>query len=141
RAGAVLRLALERAGTGGAGARSAGEDRLQRAGPVVRRPSAAVRARGPGLRDARRAAHGRVLELLGEARRNARAGAPPRLADRVLHAPRAPGAAAAAVGGGGVERGGALAHRHGDGWVRGGLLRDAVAPYGACLCKAGECPR
>src|SRR5438309_136767 len=81
--------------------------------------------------------NGRVLELRRNARGDARAGAPPRRADRVLHAPRASRAATAAVGGGRVERGGALAHRHGDGRVWGGLLCDAAQEHGPRLCKTG----
>src|SRR5207249_62944 len=91
---ALLRVAFERTGASGDRARFPREDRVQRAGSVVRSTPPALRARRPGLRHARRAAHGGLLELLGKARRDARARAAPRLAHGVLHAARAPRAAA-----------------------------------------------
>src|SRR2546427_536093 len=60
---------------------------------------AVVRPRGAGLPDSRRAPHGDLFELLGEACRHAGAGAPPRLAHGVLYAARAPGAATLPGGG------------------------------------------
>src|SRR5712671_4181266 len=53
-----VRVALERAGTGGSGARAARQDRLLGAGSAVRPAPAVVRPGGAGLPDSRRAPHG-----------------------------------------------------------------------------------
>src|SRR2546428_37505 len=90
---------LVRAGTGGSGARAARQDRLLGAGSAVRPAPAVVRPGGAGLPDSRRAPHGDLFELLGEACRHAGVGATPRLAHGVLYAARAPGAAKLPGGG------------------------------------------
>src|SRR5213076_1039827 len=97
---------------------------------LVRPAPAVVRSGGARLPDSGIAAYGRVLELLGEARGHARTGAPPRLADGVLHAPRAPRAATLPDGGEPLDRRPGTAPRNGDGRVRGGLLRTPTAEYG-----------
>src|SRR5881409_327077 len=105
----------------------------------MRPASAAIRARGLGLRDPGRAAHGRVLELFGEARRNARARAAPRLADGVLHAPRASGATTLSRRGPALD--GAPPERDPDrgGRLRRRVLRAATAQHGAGVCETGWC--
>src|SRR2546427_247128 len=78
---------------GGRGARPAEKGGWGGGRSVGGAPPAALGASRAGLRDPRRAAHRRLFELLGEARRHAGAGAPPRLAGRVLHPSRSPRAA------------------------------------------------
>src|ERR1051325_2291691 len=91
---AGLRLALERAGAGRFGPRVLAEDRLLGARSHVRAASPAVGRGRQGLRDARRAADGGVLELLGQAHGDVGAREASWLADRVLRAARPSGPAA-----------------------------------------------
>jgi len=138
-AGAGVRVALERAGSGGPRARAAREDRMQRAGSRVRAPPSALGARGARLRDAWGAPYGGVLELLREARGHAGARPPPRLAHGVLHPSRASRATALPPGSESLDRGRGRRRSHRDRRMRGGLLRGPAEEHGAGVCEAGDC--
>src|SRR5207245_577215 len=127
---AVLRIPLERAAARGDRPRPTPQDRVQRAGPVVRPPPPALRERGAGLREPGCAAHGRLLELLRQACRHAGTGAPSRLADGVLHPRGAPRAAALSRGSEPLDGPPEARDPDRGGWLRGGVLRAAAAPYG-----------
>src|SRR5439155_21559394 len=136
-AGARVRVALERARTGSSGARAAWQDRVLGARSLVRPAPAVVRSGGARLPDSGIAAYGRVLELLGEARGHARTGAPPRLADGVLHAPRAPRAATLPDGGEPPDRGPGRRDQDGGGRVRGRVLWAPVTKHGIGVRETG----
>src|SRR5439155_25787336 len=138
-AGARVRVALEGARTGGSGARAAGQDRVLGSRSLVRPAPAVVRSGGARLSDSGLGAYGCVLELLGEARGHARTGASPRLADGVLHAPRAPRAATLPGGGEPLDGGAGRRHPNRRGWLRGRMLRASAQEYGPRIRKVAEC--
>src|SRR6266576_1969526 len=138
-AGTGVRVALERAGSGGSGARTARQDRVLGARSPVRPAPTVVRSGGPRLPDARLTAYGCLLELLGETCRYARAGAPPRLAHGVLYAARAPRAAALPRGGESLDGGRGRRHPNRRGWMRSRVLRAAAAKHGAGVRETWQC--
>src|SRR4029077_9157239 len=97
----------------------------------VRPAPTVVRSGGPRLPGARPTARGYLLELLGETRRDARAGAPPWLAHGVLYAARAPRAAALPRGGEPLDGGRGRRHPNRRGWVWGRVLRASAEKHGA----------
>src|SRR5213080_2594296 len=104
----------------------------------VRPAPTVVRSGGPRLPDARLTAYGGLLELLGETRRYARAGAPPRLAHGVLYAARAPRAAALPRGGESLDGGRGRRHPNRCGWMRSRVLRASAEKHGPGVREVGK---
>src|SRR5206468_4073335 len=138
-AGTGVRVALERAGSGGSGARTARQDRVLGARSPVRPAPTVVRSGGPRLPDARLTAYGCLLELLGETCRDARTGAPPRLAHGVLYAARAPRAAALPRGGEPLDGGRGRRHPNRCGWMRSRVLRASAEKHGPGVRETCDC--
>src|SRR5437879_1234468 len=94
-----------------------------------------VRTGRPRLPHALLTAYCCLLELFGETRRYARAGAPPRLAHGVLHAARAPRAAALSRGGESLDGGRGRRHPNRCGWVWRRVLRASAEKHGPGVRK------